>query len=77
VLLQDRLKLGKERLDSALEALALLCEPVQPPKGELQYIHYFCGNTEIASDLAGTRTAAGDVLPADGCPDSSLREYRR
>ena len=21
------------------------------PKGELQYIHYFCGNTEIASDL--------------------------
>jgi type I restriction enzyme R subunit len=51
VLLQDRLKLGKERLDEALEALALLCEPVTPPKGELQYIHYFCGNTEIPSDL--------------------------
>jgi type I restriction enzyme R subunit len=51
VLLQDRLKLGKERLDETLEALALLCEPVEPPKGELQYIHYFCGNTEIASDL--------------------------
>ena len=28
MLLQDRLKIGKERLDSALEALALLCERV-------------------------------------------------
>src|ERR1700730_6950977 len=28
VLLQDRLKKGKERLDQALEALPLLCEPV-------------------------------------------------
>lgn len=51
VLLQDRLALGRERLDSALEALALLCEPVEPPKGELEHIHYFCGNTEIATDL--------------------------
>ena len=23
-----------------------------PPKGELEHIHYFCGNTEIPSDLA-------------------------
>ena len=51
VLLQDRLKKGKERLDNALEALALLCEPVEPPKGELEHIHYFCGNTEIPEDL--------------------------
>jgi type I restriction enzyme R subunit len=51
VLLKSRLKLGKERLDNAMEALALLCEPVAPPKGELEHIHYFCGNTEIASDL--------------------------
>ena len=51
VLLQDRLKKGKERLDIAIEAIALLSEPVEPPKGELQYMHYFCGNTEIASDL--------------------------
>ena len=51
VLLQDRLKKGKERLDNALEALVLLCEPVEPPKGELQHIHYFCGNTEIRTDL--------------------------
>lgn len=51
VLMQDRLKKGKDRLDSAIEALALLCEPVEPPMGELEHIHYFCGNTEIASDL--------------------------
>jgi type I restriction enzyme R subunit len=51
VLMQDRLAKGKERLDDALEVLALLCEPVEPPKGTLEHIHYFCGNTEIASDL--------------------------
>ena len=51
VLVQDRLKKGKERLDNVLEALALLCEPVAPPKDDLAHIHYFCGNTEIASDL--------------------------
>ena len=27
-----------------MEALALLCEPVEPPKGTLEYQHYFCGN---------------------------------
>ena len=51
VLLQDRLGKGQERLDSTLEALALMCEPVDPPRGELEHIHYFCGNTEIPEDL--------------------------
>jgi type I restriction enzyme R subunit len=51
VLMQDRLKKGRERLDQALEQVALLCEPVQPPRGELEHIHYFCGNTENADDL--------------------------
>jgi len=51
VLMQDRLKKGRERLDAAVETLALLCEPVEPPKLELQHIHYFCGNTEIPTDL--------------------------
>jgi type I restriction enzyme, R subunit len=41
-----------ERLDAAIEALALLCEPVDPPRGELEHIHYFCGNTEIPANLA-------------------------
>ena len=51
VLLQDRLKKGKERLDNSIEILSLLCEPVEPPKGELEHIQFFCGNTEIESDL--------------------------
>jgi len=51
VLMQDRLKKGRERLDNALETIALLCEPVNPPKSELEHIHYFCGNTEIPDDL--------------------------
>lgn len=51
ILLQDRLKRGRERLDNAIEVLALLCEPVETPKGELEHIHHFCGNTEIPSDL--------------------------
>ncbi|UUO08100.1 HsdR family type I site-specific deoxyribonuclease [Blastopirellula sp. J2-11] len=51
VLMQDRLAKGKDRIDNAIEALALLCEPVEAPQSELQYIHYFCGNTEIPSDL--------------------------
>jgi type I restriction enzyme, R subunit len=51
VLLQDRLTKGKERLDNALDALELLCQPVLAPRGELEHIHYFCGNTEIPTDL--------------------------
>lgn len=51
VLLQDRLKLGRERLDGALEVAELLCEPVLPPKSMLEYLHYFCGNTEIPQEL--------------------------
>jgi len=51
VLLQDRLKAGRERLEETREAIALLCEPVEPPKGELEHIHFFCGNTEIPEDL--------------------------
>ena len=51
ILLKNRLTKSRERLDNALEAIALLCEPVEPPKGELEHIHYFCGNTEIPDDL--------------------------
>jgi type I restriction enzyme, R subunit len=56
ILLKDRLSKGRERLDNALEAIVLLCEPVAPPKSDLEYIHYFCGNTEIPQDLAAHET---------------------
>lgn len=51
VLVQDRLTKGREKLEEAREALDYLCEPVPSPKSELDYIHYFCGNVEIESDL--------------------------
>jgi type I restriction enzyme R subunit len=51
ILLQDRLKKGRERLDNALEEIALLCEPVAPPKGTIEFIRYFCGNTENPEEL--------------------------
>jgi type I restriction enzyme, R subunit len=54
ILLQDRLTKGREKLDNTLEAIDRLCEPVQPPRAELDYIHYFCGNTEIPADLQAT-----------------------
>ncbi len=54
VLLKERLKAGKERLDNALEELHILCEPVALPKTSLEYQHYFCGNTEIEEDLKAT-----------------------
>ena len=51
IMLKDRLEKGKEKLDDALEELALLCEPVAPPKDALAYIRYFCGNPENPEDL--------------------------
>ncbi|MDN5936192.1 MAG: restriction endonuclease subunit R, partial [Nitrosospira sp.] len=51
VLVQDRLEKGRERLDAALERFAALCDPVPPPRGELEHMHYFCGNTELPGDL--------------------------
>jgi len=64
ILLQDRLTKGRERLDNALEAIALLCEPVEPPRGELEYIHYFCGNTEIPEDLKAHETQRAALYKA-------------
>ncbi len=54
VLLKDRLEKGRERLDNALEEIALLREPVAPPKDSLAYIRYFCGNPENEDDLKAT-----------------------
>ncbi len=45
-LLKDRLDQGKEDLDTALEKVRALCEPVTPPKSSTDYIRYFCGDPE-------------------------------
>lgn len=50
-LLSDRLDKAKERLIEMLESLKALCEPVQPPKHEQDYIRYFCGDTQNEKEL--------------------------
>ena len=84
VLLEDRLKKGRRRVDEALEALALHCEPVEPPKGELEHIHYFCGNTELPDDLkrreplrANLYKATASLVRAYGgiCDELALAGY--
>jgi len=51
ILLKDRLKVGREKLDGALEEIVLLCDPVPKPKDSLAYIHFFCGDPENTEDL--------------------------
>jgi type I restriction enzyme R subunit len=50
-LLTDRLVLAKENLDTSLEAVKALCEPVMQPKDIQDYIAYFCGDTSKPDDL--------------------------
>jgi type I restriction enzyme R subunit len=51
IVLKDRLKMASDRLETSLETLEAICEAVKNPKTDLQHIHYFCGNTEVESDL--------------------------
>ncbi|MFC1486935.1 type I restriction endonuclease subunit R [Thermoproteota archaeon] len=53
-LLKDRLRKGKTDLDSDLETIKALCEPVKPPKDTSAFIDYFCGNTENPEELKNT-----------------------
>lgn len=53
-LLKDRLKKGKEQLDDALEAIKALCEAVDPPKNDIAYIRYFCGDTQNPEEVKET-----------------------
>ena len=52
-LLSDRYEVSKDRLESALETVIALCEPVHP-QDEPSFIRYFCGNTENPDDLKDT-----------------------
>ena len=48
-LLKDRLKQARADLEAAREAVKGLCEPVEPPKDSLAYLHYFC--SEVSGDI--------------------------
>jgi len=49
--MKDRLKVAIDRLLTALETVEAICEPVAHPKADIDYIHYFCGNTENPDEL--------------------------
>ncbi len=49
-LLSNRYEASRERLETALETVIALCEPVHP-QDEPNFIRYFCGNTENPDDI--------------------------
>jgi type I restriction enzyme R subunit len=49
-LLSNRLDKAKEHLEEAREAIKALCESVDPPKGTLEYTHYFCARDTSDKD---------------------------
>jgi type I restriction enzyme, R subunit len=53
-LLEDRIATAREDLDDALEKIRELVEPVKPPKGILEYQHYFV--CELPGDMAQINT---------------------
>jgi type I restriction enzyme R subunit len=61
IALKDRLNEAKKRLDNALEAVLTHCEDVELPQRETQFVKYFCGNIEVASEL-NDRRIRRDVL---------------
>ena len=52
-LLKDRFDESKDRLETTLEAVRAMCEPVFP-KNEPTFIRFFCGNTENPEDIKAT-----------------------
>jgi len=50
-ILKDKLEMGKKTLDDALDKVRAICEPVEEPKSTLNYIKYFCGDTESIYSL--------------------------
>ncbi|MBR9920021.1 MAG: HsdR family type I site-specific deoxyribonuclease [Bacteroidetes bacterium] len=52
-LLADRYEVSRENLESALEAVIAICEPVHP-QDEPNFIRYFCGDTEDMDAIKST-----------------------
>ncbi len=49
-LISDRNEQDRKDLEDALDAVRALCEPVAPPKGTLEYQHYFVASTPGDAD---------------------------
>jgi type I restriction enzyme, R subunit len=53
-LLKDRIQTAKEKLTASLETIRAICEPVKPPKETIDYIDFFCGDSQKPEDLVNT-----------------------
>ncbi|OJX39964.1 MAG: restriction endonuclease subunit R [Chloroflexi bacterium 44-23] len=49
-LLSNRLEKAKERLEETRESIKALSELVKPPRNQLDYLHYFCGQDTTDKD---------------------------
>jgi len=56
----------EQSLDKALETVRALCEPVQPPKKQADYIRYFCGDTENPYSLKENEVKRVDLYKSVG-----------
>ncbi|HCL5250681.1 TPA: HsdR family type I site-specific deoxyribonuclease [Salmonella enterica] len=56
-LLKNRLEQAKLDLDSALEVVRSLCEPVKAPRDLPDYQHYFCGQSGENQTILGEKEA--------------------
>jgi type I restriction enzyme R subunit len=54
-LLKERILAAKEELATSLEDIHALCEPVKPPKDTIDYIDFFCGDSESPEELQNTK----------------------
>ena len=75
VLLQDRMSKGRERLDNALEAVALLCEPVAAAQGRAGAHSLFLRQYRNPRRPEGARNATRRLLQGDGRAGAGLRQY--
>jgi type I restriction enzyme, R subunit len=50
-LLTDRLEKAQQRLEETRETVKAICEAVLVPRGQKEYIHYFCGDPIKKDDL--------------------------
>ena len=53
-LLNNRLSKAKERLEQTRESIKAQCEPVEAPRKAIDYLRYFCGESEDPGNLEKT-----------------------
>jgi type I restriction enzyme, R subunit len=56
-LMNNRLLKGRRILDDALETVRLICEPIEAPKDDTAYYHFFCGDTPEDAEMIKKRTS--------------------